>query len=108
VPGNTHAEQCAIDKLVGNSSSASSSNPLAGASIYTTMEPCSLRLSGNVPCVQRVLATGISKVYMGVEEPKDFVECEGTRMLREDRREVWVVDEPGLAEECLREARRGH
>lgn len=47
-------------------------------------------------------------MYMGVEEPRDFVECEGTRMLRDGGREVWVVDEPGLAEECMAEARRGH
>lgn len=76
--------------------------------MYTTMEPCSLRLSGNMPCVQRVLQTGITKVYIGVQEPTDFVECEGTRLLRDCGRQVWVVEAPGLAEECLYEARRGH
>lgn len=76
--------------------------------MYTTMEPCSVRLSGNVPCVQRVLATGISTVYVGVEEPKDFVECEGTRLLRESGRQVIVIDNADLAQQCLLEARRGH
>ncbi|BGO97833.1 Bifunctional protein RIB2 [Rhodotorula toruloides] len=121
LPGNTHAEQCALDKLLSPSSTDQTqfASPaisgddrlelLDGASIYTTMEPCSTRLSGNVPCVQRILKTGIKKVYMGVEEPKDFVECEGTRLLREAGREVFVVvdpQDPSLGEECLRVARR--
>lgn len=104
LPGNTHAEQCAIDKL---GSPAASASLLEGASMYTTMEPCSLRLSGNMPCVQRVLQTGIKTVYIGVQEPTDFVECEGTRLLLDCKREVYVVEDPGLAEECLKVARGG-
>lgn len=113
LPGNTHAEQCALDKLAASSTSSSSSfagpHPLLdGASLYTTMEPCSTRLSGNTPCVQRVLATGIRRVFIGCEEPSDFVECEGTRLLRDEGRDVFVVvdpHDPGLADECLRVAR---
>ncbi len=106
LPGNTHAEQCALDKLNGQGPAAD--DLLAGASIYTTMEPCSERLSGNVPCVQRILATKISSVFIGVEEPKDFVECEGTRLLREAGRKVFVVvdpENPNLGEACLQVAR---
>jgi len=126
LPGNTHAEQCALDKLALDASSSSSvaapsssstststtssslDSLLDGASIYTTMEPCSTRLSGNVPCVQRVLASPIQHVYVGVLEPSDFVECEGIRLLREAGRDVHVVvdpEDPGLADECLRVAR---
>ncbi|GAA5911745.1 hypothetical protein JCM8208_005586 [Rhodotorula glutinis] len=120
--GNTHAEQCALDKVAlsaspprapsSTSTISSSSSPLDslldGASIYTTMEPCSTRLSGNTPCVQRVLASPIQRVYVGVLEPSDFVECEGVRLLREAGREVFVVvdpEDPGLGDECLRVAR---
>ncbi|GAA5835485.1 hypothetical protein JCM9279_004555 [Rhodotorula babjevae] len=121
--GNTHAEQCALDKLALSASAPDPSSPsdpsscssspsldslLDGASIYTTMEPCSTRLSGNVPCVQRVLASPIQRVYVGVLEPSDFVECEGTRLLREAGRDVFVVvdpEDPGLGDECLRVAR---
>ncbi|ORY54282.1 cytidine deaminase-like protein [Leucosporidium creatinivorum] len=103
--GNTHAEQCALTKLGSPEAAAPF---LEGASIYTTMEPCSLRLSGYMPCVQRVLQTSIQNVYIGVQEPSDFVECEGTRLLRECGRQVWVVEAPGLAEECLEVARKGH
>ncbi|GAA5872521.1 hypothetical protein JCM3774_006842 [Rhodotorula dairenensis] len=117
LPGNTHAEQCALDKLHHPRAVGSESDPLEdgqgrllleGASIYTTMEPCSKRLSGNVPCVQRILETGISTVYIGVEEPKDFVECEGTRLLHQAGRRVFVVvdpSDPGLGQACLQVAR---
>ncbi|GAA5970140.1 hypothetical protein JCM11641_000283 [Rhodosporidiobolus odoratus] len=119
LPGNTHAEQCALDKWLDPSSTMINPVPSSprkeerenlfqGASCYTTMEPCSQRLSGNLPCVQRILETGISRIYIGVEEPKDFVECEGTRLLKEAGREVWVVVDPAdptLGERCLKVAR---
>ncbi|KAK4058592.1 hypothetical protein OIO90_000036 [Microbotryomycetes sp. JL221] len=106
LPGNTHAEQCAIDKI----GSPIASRPLLeGASLYTTMEPCSERLSGNEPCAQRILKTPIKTVYIGVLEPKDFVaDCQGVKLLLDDGRQVFVVDDAELAQECLREARRGH
>lgn len=107
LPGNTHAEQCAIDKFLAEHPEDGAAQ-LEGASIYTTMEPCSVRLSGNVPCVERVVQARLGKVYMGVEEPKDFVECEGTRKLKASGAEVWVVEDDGLREACLKEARRGH
>jgi len=72
------------------------------------MEPCSVRLSGNTPCVQRILETEIKDVYVGVREPGDFVECEGTRLLRENGRNVWIVVDPEdetLGEQCLKVAR---
>ncbi|GAA5865984.1 hypothetical protein JCM8547_002904 [Rhodosporidiobolus lusitaniae] len=120
LPGNTHAEQCALDKLL--SPSSSDQGPFAspaiqgddrlklldGASCYTTMEPCSSRLSGNVPCVQRLLKTGVQSIFIGVEEPSDFVECEGTRLLKESGRAVYVVvdpEDPTLGEQCLKVAR---
>jgi len=40
IEGNTHAEQCCILKM---------NSPLReSAALFTTMEPCNLRLSGNV------------------------------------------------------------
>lgn len=104
LPGNTHAEACAIDKYLAQPDADESK--LRGAAIYTTMEPCSVRLSGNIPCVERILQAGISKVYLGVEEPIDFVVCEGTRMLTEKGVEVFVVRGEGLQEKCLIAARR--
>ncbi|GAA6061774.1 hypothetical protein JCM10212_001380 [Sporobolomyces blumeae] len=120
LPGNTHAEQCALDKVSsmrewngvklddGRGGQDERERLLRGAVCYTTMEPCSQRLSGNVPCVERILETGIETIVVGVEEPKDFVECEGTRILRERGRTVLrVVDpnDPLLGDKCLKVAR---
>jgi pyrimidine deaminase RibD-like protein len=98
LPGNTHAEACALDKLPPTALEA-----VDGADMYTTMEPCSVRLSGNTPCVTRILGAGIKRVYVGVEEPKDFVLCEGTRLLRE--KGVEVINVSDYAEACLDVAR---
>ncbi|GAA6012496.1 hypothetical protein JCM11491_004351 [Sporobolomyces phaffii] len=109
--GNTHAEQSALDKFLVLSdkySDAWKRELLDGASCYTTMEPCSTRMSGNAPCVERILATGIKRVFIGVEEPRDFVECEGTAQLRQAGVEVRVVVDPSdatLGDECLKVAR---
>ncbi|KAM0792554.1 hypothetical protein ACM66B_005219 [Microbotryomycetes sp. NB124-2] len=105
LPGNTHAEQCAIDKI---GSPIASETILQGASIYTTMEPCSERLSGNESCTRRILKTPIEAVYIGVLEPTDFVECQGVKLLRDGGRRVVIIDDEQLARECLQEARRGH
>ncbi|KAJ9630419.1 hypothetical protein H2203_000939 [Taxawa tesnikishii (nom. ined.)] len=77
------------------------------------MEPCNLRLSGNLPCVERVLRTqnrgkgGIGKVYIGVKEPEKFVgENEGRRRLEEAG--VEVVHVAGMEEEILKVATAGH
>lgn len=98
-PGNTHAEQVAISKLL------SSSSPVPGqAAIYTTMEPCNIRLSRNKSCVDRILECGwVKKVYVGVMEPADFVENGGKARLEAAGIEYQLVE--GLEEECLGVAR---
>lgn len=104
LPGNTHAEQCCLEKLA-----AQGTELPEGAVLYTTMEPCSERLSGNTPCVDRIIATGgkIKTVYVGVREPDRFVKVNvGLQKLREAGVEYICVT--GLEEEILREAVRGH
>lgn len=105
--GNTHAEANAIDKLVQESKDASKVEQLLrGSDIYTTMEPCSVRVSGNIPCTRRILQAGIARVFLGTAEPDDFVKCEGVQQLKDAGVRVYTV--PGFAEKCLEEARRGH
>ncbi|CCG84378.1 protein of unknown function [Taphrina deformans PYCC 5710] len=94
--GNTHAEQCALDKL-------SDISVAEGADMYTTMEPCSVRLSGNVPCVQRIIKAKIGAIYQGVKEPADFVECNGSDLLRGAGIEVHTV--PGFEAQAIAIAR---
>ncbi|KAJ0403557.1 hypothetical protein P43SY_009005 [Pythium insidiosum] len=90
LPGNTHAEQVALTKL---------SFDARDATVYTTMEPCSVRLSGNTPCVQSCLRASVRRVVVGVMEPKNFVECEGVQLLRAAGVEVELLR--GLEDECL-------
>lgn len=98
LPGNTHAEQCALDKLV-------SPKEAEGADMYTTMEPCSERLSGNLPCVQRIITARIARVFQGVSEPSDFVDCVGTQLLSQVGIQVRTI--PDFEEAALRIARGG-
>lgn len=101
LPGNTHAEQCALEKLLPE-------KPPAGSVLYTTMEPCSERLSGNQPCLYRILEVGgITTVVVGVKEPETFIkENVAEKVLRESG--VAYVHVPGLEKEILEVAERGH
>lgn len=85
IPGNTHAEQCALEKLANLKEAE-------GADMYTTMEPCSERLSGNVPCVQRIIKAKIARVFQGVHEPTDFIACVGSDMLKQSGITVKTVE----------------
>jgi pyrimidine deaminase RibD-like protein len=127
LPGNTHAEANALSKARQLTSLPSTlsvpplssgadaevnpqplseqdiSDLLAQSSIYTTLEPCSVRTSGRAPCVNAILDAKIKKCYIGAPEPPDFVTCEGAKILRDAGVEiVWVK---GLGEECLSVAR---
>ena len=103
LPGNIHAEQCALDKL------SASGAPLPDDTVlYTPMEPCSERLSGNLPCVDRIIAAGkIRTVYVGVKEPTTFIqENVAERKLRENG--IRYVHVSGLEKEILEAAFKGH
>ncbi|RDA93924.1 hypothetical protein CP533_4526 [Ophiocordyceps camponoti-saundersi (nom. inval.)] len=103
--GNTHAEECCLLNLAErNSTTEEGLARLMDAphALYTTMEPCSKRLSGKLPCVERVLRqkSWIREVYVGVEEPQTFVgENLGRRMLEDGGIHVHHV--PGLEDEIL-------
>lgn len=111
-PGNTHAEECCFIKLALEHEtteellSQSISRPHA---LYTTMEPCFKRLSGKLPCVERIIRqkSWIQKVYVGVQEPETFVGSNpGRKMLEDHGIEVHVV--PGLEKQILQVATAGH
>ncbi|KAK9322566.1 cytidine deaminase-like protein [Lipomyces orientalis] len=103
LPGNTHAEQCAIEKLIDDELP-----PLNSAVIYTTMEPCGERLSGNVPCVDRIIRSGIFRtVKVGVIEPDTFIKDNAGKQKLEAAG-IRYVHVNGLERECLEAATRGH
>lgn len=110
--GNTHAEQCCFIKLAEEHKI--SEDKLAeilpeNTVLYTTVEPCFKRLSGNIPCVQRILHLGgaIKTVYVGVKEPEKFVgENTGRKQLEDAGIKVVLVK--GMEKEILEVATAGH
>ena len=114
--GNTHAEQCALDKLVAGKPQDLQHilGPETYAILYTSLEPCSLRLSGNLPCVQRIIATrkgnptgGIRKVVFGAKEPGTFVKDSKSCQLLTEAGIDWLYV-PDLEQEILSVAMEGH
>lgn len=103
IPGNTHAEQCALEKYFQNGTKTLP----PGTELYTTMEPCSLRLSGSVPCVQRILDNNIKTCFVGVVEPDTFVKNNSSYGALTDKG-VEYVHIPGYEVKCLEIAKRGH
>jgi pyrimidine deaminase RibD-like protein len=74
-PGD-HAEFCLIEKVMGGRS-------LAGATIFTTLEPCTKRNHPKVPCAKRLLDSGVTEVVIGLYDPNPVIYREGWRMLRD-------------------------
>lgn len=71
-----HAEESALGKL------AAGDPRLAGATIYSTLEPCSQRKSRRRTCTQLIIASGIRRVVIAWREPSLFVaDCEGVELL---------------------------
>ncbi|MCM1151932.1 MAG: dihydrofolate reductase family protein [Alistipes sp.] len=86
-----HAEQEAIAKALAAGAQ------LRGATIYTSMEPCSKRASEPESCTELILRHGFARVFFALYEPDRFVCCRGAQTLREAGVEVTYC--PELAEE---------
>lgn len=88
-----HAEESALAKL-GNDPR------LSGATIYSTLEPCSQRASRPKPCMQLILDAGIPRVVIAWREPNLFVEnCVGVEELQDAG--VEVVELPDMSSAAL-------
>ena len=116
LPGNTHAEECALSKLEKKirASPPLWLSPDATLVLYTTMEPCNKRSSGNTPCTitildfnRKPLTKGITKIYYGVKEPETFVQAnEGTGKLKAVG--IHLEHVAGFEKEILEIATAGH
>jgi len=91
-----HAEESALGKLAGHN--------LTGATVYTTLEPCSVRASRPLTCTQLILAAGIARVVYAIREPPFLVDCDGVEQL--EAAGLIVVETPTLAA-AVREANPG-
>lgn len=82
-----HAEEAALAKLVAGDAR------LQGATIYSSLEPCSTRASRPRSCTELILARPIPRVVFAWREPDLFVDCEGAELLCAAGREVIEVPE---------------
>ncbi|HET9655149.1 MAG TPA: dihydrofolate reductase family protein [Kineosporiaceae bacterium] len=69
-----HAEEAALAKLGPDPR-------LAGATLYSTLEPCSRRSADRTPCARLVIAAGVRRVVIAWREPPLFVDCDGVELL---------------------------
>lgn len=77
-PGHDHAEVVAL----GQAGVAAD-----GATLYVTLEPCS-HVGRTGPCVEAVIAAGVRRVVIGIEDPDPQVSGAGVTRLREAGLEV--------------------
>lgn len=82
-----HAEEVALRALAGRD--------LAGATIYSSLEPCGARASRPATCAALIVAAGLRRVVFGWREPDLFVPGTGADVLRAHG--VEVVERPELA-----------
>jgi pyrimidine deaminase RibD-like protein len=98
-----HAEEAALAKLA-RGEAALRDPRLAGATLYSTLEPCSQRKSRPRSCTELILAThndagkeGIGRVVIAWREPSLFVaDCQGAELLWQAG--IEVTELPELAE----------
>lgn len=62
-----HAEQVALQKA------SAAGKDLAGASLYTTLEPCANSRTSRVSCSQLIADAGITTVHIGQYDPNPQV-----------------------------------
>lgn len=111
-PGNTHAEQCCLIKIAEKyhlpEERIGEVLP-KNTVLYTTMEPCSKRLSGNRTCVERILklSGAIKVVYVGIKEPEIFI-GENTGRKRLEDAGVMVRFVEGMDDRILEVSTTGH
>lgn len=80
-PGD-HAEFAIVDAL------GEGSGLLAGATVFTTLEPCTTRGAPKIPCADRLVAEGVAIVWIGMLDPDARIRERGYSMLRESGVEV--------------------
>ncbi|MFG3092314.1 dihydrofolate reductase family protein [Streptomyces antibioticus] len=83
-----HAEEAALAKL-------DPADPrLAGATVYSSLEPCAVRASRPTPCARLVLDAGVRRVVTAWREPDTFVEnADGSGLLTAHGVDVVVLPE---------------
>lgn len=72
-PGKDHAEIVAIKKA---------GSIVRGATLYTTLEPCSYEGKNTPPCTNAIIAAGIKHVIVAIKDPNSLVNGKGIKALK--------------------------
>ena len=90
-----HAEESALAKLTLKLE--------ANSTLYSSLEPCSVRKSGARSCCERIIEAGVRRVVYALREPNTFVNCDGHAVLERAGLEVTQAEASGPLPEMVRQ-----